>query len=162
MTSHALYAGSFDPPTRGHLDIIRRGLRLFGQVTVAVGHNVEKRPLFSAAERVAMIEGALPDEKGLAVRSFEGLVVDLARDVGATVLLRGLRSISDFESEFRMALTNAALSNDVETVFLAPSESYAFLSSRLVKEVVAAGGSLDRFLTPEVALALKTKMEERT
>ena len=136
MSCSAVYAGSFDPPTRGHLDIIQRGLGLFERLTVAVGRNVDKSPLFSADERVAMIRAEFPGDDRLDVVAFDGLVVEFARSCGADVLLRGIRSLTDFESEFQMALTNTSLDPGVETVFLAPSEQYAFLSSRLVKEVV--------------------------
>ncbi len=161
MNRPAVYAGSFDPPTRGHLDIIQRGLALFGTLIVAVGKNVGKNPIFSTAERIAMIEAECSGVEGLTVTGFDGLAVAFARTQGAHVLLRGIRSVADFESEFQMALTNSSLDAEIETVFLAPSESYAFLSSRLVKEVVLAGGKIDRFLTPAVANALETRLREK-
>ncbi len=160
MERSAVYAGSFDPPTRGHLDIIQRGLGLFDQLVVAVGKNIGKNPLFSAAERIAMIREEFPHENRLTVVDFDGLAVAFARKHGAKILLRGIRSLSDFESEFQMALTNNSLDQEIETVFLAPSEAFAFVSSRLVKEIVMADGDVSRFLTPKVADALKKRMLE--
>ncbi len=160
MAQRALYAGSFDPITRGHLDIIRRARTLFDGLVVAVGRNSGKTPLFSVEERVAMIETAVAGMDDVEVVAFSGLVVDEARRRGVGVLVRGIRSVSDFEDERTMALTNRSLAPDMDTVVLIPSEEYAFLSSRLVKEVIGAGGNLDRFLTPDVARAMRSRLEE--
>ncbi|MFT7618508.1 MAG: pantetheine-phosphate adenylyltransferase [Planctomycetota bacterium] len=160
MSRSAVYAGSFDPPTRGHLDIIKRGLSLFDHLVVAVGRNVDKSPLFTSRERVLMIQNEFAGEPRLEVTAFGGLAVEFANSKGAGVLLRGVRSLSDFESEFHMALTNSTLDPSIETIFLAPSEAYAFVSSRLVKEVIVSGGNVERFLTPGIASALRKRMEE--
>ncbi|MCB9831934.1 MAG: pantetheine-phosphate adenylyltransferase [Planctomycetes bacterium] len=160
MTRKALYAGSFDPMTRGHLDIIRRARLLADELVVAVGTNAGKKALFSAEERVAMLARATDDLDGVEVVAFSGLVVDEARRRGATILVRGIRSVADFEDERTMALTNRCLAPDIDTIILVPSEEYAFLSSRLVKEVVGSGGNLDRFLDPETAAALRARLSE--
>ncbi|MHC4925281.1 MAG: pantetheine-phosphate adenylyltransferase, partial [Planctomycetota bacterium] len=134
----ALYAGTFDPVTFGHLDLIERGRNLFPSLTVGVADNVRKTPLFTAAERVRLIRDAVKERglKGVTVVSFTGLVVDWCRDNGVHVLLRGVRTTSDFEYEYQMALTNRAMAGDVESVFVMPSEKYAYLSSTLIREVV--------------------------
>ncbi|NUN52665.1 MAG: pantetheine-phosphate adenylyltransferase [Planctomycetaceae bacterium] len=158
----ALYAGTFDPVTLGHLDLIERGLRLFPALTVGVADNARKSPLFTAAERVAMLRGEIR-RRGLGqveVVSFRGLVVDWARDHGVDVLLRGVRTTSDFEYEYQMALTNRALAGDVESVFVMPSEKYAYLSSTLIREVVRGGGDVSRWVPPDVAKALGRRLAE--
>ena len=144
----ALYPGTFDPFTLGHLDLIRRGLEVFGSVCVGVAGNESKTPLFSADERVAMIEREVAGLEGVSVVMFRGLVVDYCRENDIPVILRGVRTISDFEYEYQMALTNRQLEANVETVFMMPNEQYSYLSSRLIKEVYAAGGDLRRFLSP--------------
>jgi len=145
----ALYPGTFDPVTLGHLDLIRRGVETFGSLVVSVADNNTKTPLFNAEERIAMIQEqveGLPVE----VEYFRGLVVEHARRRGIRVLLRGVRTVSDFEYEYQMAMTNRQLEADVETVFMMPNERYSYLSSRLIKEVYAAGGQLRRFLPDPV------------
>ena len=145
----ALYPGTFDPVTLGHLDLIRRGVETFGSLVVSVADNNTKTPLFDAEERIAMIQEqveGLPVE----VEYFRGLVVEHARRRGIRVLLRGVRTVSDFEYEYQMAMTNRQLEADVETVFMMPNERYSYLSSRLIKEVYAAGGQLRRFLPDPV------------
>jgi pantetheine-phosphate adenylyltransferase len=147
--SLALFPGSFDPITNGHLDIIARSLSVFDAVIVAILVNPEKRPLFTIEERVAIIEQAYSREKRVRVDTFSGLLVQYAAKVRASVIIRGLRAISDFEYEFQMALMNRRLSPRVETVFMMPAEQYSYLSSRLVKEVFDLGGSV-RGLVPTV------------
>ena len=159
--SIAIYPGTFDPVTRGHLDLIRRGLDLFGSLQVAVATNDSKKPLFSTEERVQMLQDETADLEGVTVLSFRGLVVDHCRQHQIPVILRGVRTISDFEYEYQMALTNRALEDQIETVFVMPSEEYSFVSSRLIKEVYAAGGDLSRFLSPQVRSALVDRLAEK-
>jgi pantetheine-phosphate adenylyltransferase len=156
----ALYAGTFDPVTHGHLDLIERGTRLFPGLTVGVADNVRKAPLFPSAERVAMLEGEVRRRRlrGVRVVSFRGLVVDWARAHGISVLLRGVRTTSDFEYEYQMALTNRALSADIESVFVMPSEEYAYLSSTLIREVVRGGGDVSRWVPEAVERALRARL----
>lgn len=148
----AIYPGSFDPITLGHLDIIERGCRLFENVVVAVLRNPSKSPLFTVSERVLQIRQATQHLSNLEVDSFDGLTVQYAELRQATALLRGLRVLSDFEMELQMAHTNKTLSAHVETVFLATSNEYSFLSSSLVKEIARFGGSVDHLVPPHVAL----------
>ena len=143
----AVYPGSFDPVTNGHLDIIRRGSRLFDRIVVAILSNAEKEPLFGLEERRRILERATSGIPNVTVDSFDGLLVDYARRKGAAVIVRGLRALTDFEYEFQMALMNRRLDSSIETVFMMPSEAYSYLSSRLVKEVVRLGGSV-RGLVP--------------
>lgn len=156
----ALYPGTFDPPTLGHLDLIRRGVRLFDHLTVGVADNPRKRPLFSARERVNMLRKHVRDLDHVEVVSFRGLVVDYAADHGMGTLLRGVRTTSDFEFEFQMALTNRALRPAVESVFVMPSAEYAYLSSSLIKEVVANGGDASRWLPEDVLRAVKRRLAQ--
>jgi pantetheine-phosphate adenylyltransferase len=148
----ALYPGSFDPLTNGHVDIIQRGSRLFSRIVVAVLINLEKAPLFTVTERVAIAREVFRDWPNVEVDTFDGLLVDYARRRQATVIVRGLRAISDFEFELQRALMNRRLSPEVETVFMMPAEPYTYVSSRLVKEVVALGGSVHG-LVPEIVEA---------
>jgi pantetheine-phosphate adenylyltransferase len=148
----AIYPGSFDPITFGHLDIIERGSRLFDRVIVAVLRNPHKTPLFTVEHRMAQIRQAASHLSKVEVDSFEGLTVTYAHMQQAMVLLRGLRAVSDFEMELQMAHTNKTLSADIETVFLATSNEYSFLSSSVVKEVARFGGSIDHLVPPHVAL----------
>lgn len=148
----AIYPGSFDPVTLGHLDIIERGCRLFDRVIVAVLRNPNKTPLFTVPERINQIRQATQHLTNLEVDSFDGLTVNYARMKQATVLLRGLRVLSDFEMELQMAHTNKTLSVEIETVFLATSNEYSFLSSSLVKEIARFGGQIDHLVPPHVAL----------
>lgn len=145
----ALYPGTFDPPTLGHLDLIRRGVQLFGPLLVAVANNNTKKPLFTAEERIEMLRAEVVDLP-VQVEYFRGLVVEHARERGISVILRGVRTVSDFEYEYQMAMTNRQLEAKIETAFVMPSEQYSYLSSRLIKEVYAAGGELRRFLPDAV------------
>ena len=146
----AIYPGTFDPITNGHLDLVRRSLRLFDQVVVAVGTAREKDPMFTAEERVELIRGAVKDLSGVSVMSFEGLLVNTVRELGATAILRGLREVSDFEYEFQMALMNRRLAAEIETVFLMPCERYTYLNSTIVKEVFRLGGDVSGLVPPNV------------
>ena len=148
----ALYPGSFDPITRGHLDVIERGCRLFDQVIVVVFQNSSKTPLFPVPQRIDQIRRSTSHLSNLEVDSFDGLTVTYARRRQAKVLLRGLRAVSDFEFELQMAHTNKTLANDLETVFLATSTEYSFLSSSVVKEIARFGGPVDHLVPPAVAL----------
>ena len=154
----AVYPGTFDPVTNGHLDIIRRGSRLFAQVIVSILRNPEKTPLFSVSERAAMIASAVSVLPNVRVDTFDGLLVDYARAQGARVIVRGLRAVSDFELELQMAMMNRRMNEEVETVFMMPSESYSYVSSRLVREVVMLGGSVAGLVPPTVAQALAVKL----
>ncbi len=148
-----VYPGSFDPCTNGHLDIIDRASRLFDQVIVAVLVNHSKSPIFSAEERVAMLEQALVDYPNVKVCSFSGLLVDFMNEVGVNVIIKGIRALSDYEYEFQMALTNNALSSEIETLFIPARKDYMFLSSSLVKEVAKYGGSLSG-LVPDCLISV--------
>jgi pantetheine-phosphate adenylyltransferase len=148
----AVYPGSFDPITFGHLDIIERGSKLFEQVIVAVLHNPNKTPLFAVAQRMEQVRQAVQHLSNVEVDSFDGLTVAYAKMRHATVLLRGLRVISDFEKELQMAHVNKTLANDIETVFLFTSNEYSFLSSSLVKEIATFGGPIDHLVPQHVAL----------
>lgn len=151
-----MYPGSFDPITRGHEDLIRRSLTFADKVIVAVAVNVAKQPLFTLEERVALINQAVNDPQ-VEVRSFEGLLADFARGVGAAVIVRGLRAVSDFEYEFQMALMNRNLAPGIETVFLVPAFDLTYLSSSLVREVARFGGDVSQLVHPAVRQALKNK-----
>jgi pantetheine-phosphate adenylyltransferase len=157
MTRIALYPGSFDPVTRGHEDLIQRSLALADRVIVAVAVNGAKSPLFSVAERTALLRQTLNGEPRVEVRSFEGLLADFARQVGAVMVVRGLRAVSDFEYEFQMALMNRQLNHDLETVFLVPDLNLTFVSSSLVREVARFGGDVTSFVHPAVVRALADK-----
>ncbi|MCI0422254.1 MAG: pantetheine-phosphate adenylyltransferase [Acidobacteria bacterium] len=156
----AIYPGSFDPITNGHLDIIQRGAKLFDEVIVAVLVNSEKAPLFTSEERVGMIRAILK-EHGLAVRvdTFGGLLVTYAQKQKAQVIVRGIRAVSDYEYELQMALMNRRLEPRIETVFMMPSEAYSYLSSRLVREVFKLGGSVEGLVPPLVEKALRAKIK---
>jgi len=160
MCQLAIYAGSFDPITYGHIDLIKRAQEIFSEVVVAVAHNYHKRPLFSVKERVQMLKKATRGMPGVRVDDFKGLVVDYAHRNKAKVLIRGLRMLSDFEYEFQMALTNRKLSPDVETIFLMPQESYSYLSSKLLKEAASLGADLSSFVPSYVESALKKKLHK--
>jgi pantetheine-phosphate adenylyltransferase len=153
----ALFPGSFDPLTNGHVDIIERGARVFDRVIVAVLINAEKTPLFSVDERVAMIGEVFLGQPRVEVDRFEGLLVEYARRKGAHALIRGLRAVSDFEYEFQMALMNRRLNHDLETVFLMPDEKYTYTSSRLIKEVFMLGGEVSGLVPPSVEDRLRNK-----
>jgi pantetheine-phosphate adenylyltransferase len=156
-TSLAVFPGSFDPITNGHLDIIARGLSVFDKVIIAILLNAEKRPLFTVEERVEIIREAYRGDPRVRVDTFSGLLVDYAEKVGASVIVRGLRAISDFEYEFQMALMNRRLNPRIETVFMMPAESYSYLSSRLVKEVFQLGGPVRALVAPGVERRLREK-----
>jgi pantetheine-phosphate adenylyltransferase len=158
--SLAVYPGTFDPITNGHVDILRRSLKIFDQVVVALADNVRKTPLFSLAERRGMITGALGGEPRLEVDAFQGLLADYCRKRGATVVIRGLRALADFEYEFQSAHMNRRLAPDVETMFLMTSEDSFYVSSSLVKEVALMGGDVSRMVPPGVAAALATKRQQ--
>lgn len=156
----AVYAGSFDPLTLGHLDVIRRATLLFDRVLVAVGSHPKKRPLFSAEERVEMIQTCVKDLPTVGVTSFTGLTVDLCRAEGATAMVRGLRASTDFDSEFQLGLANRDLYPELETVFLLPDLRHQFVSSSLVRELALFGGDAHRYVMPNVAAALDRRMKE--
>lgn len=153
----ALYPGSFDPVTLGHLDLIQRALPLFDRLTVAVAINSSKQPTFTADERVAMLRETLPQDDRLSVTTFTGLVVDYCRREGIGAILRGVRTVSDFEFEYQMALTNRHLADDIESVFVMPSVEYSYVSSSLIREIVKNGGDVSGFL-PEV---VERRLRER-
>jgi len=153
----ALFPGSFDPFTNGHLDLARRAAAIFDRVIVAVAHNPAKTSLFTPEERVALIEGALAGTPSVTAMHFGGLVVDCARRVGAQVMVRGLRAVSDFEFEFQMALMNRRLSPDLEVAFLMPSQEYTYLNSTLVKEVARHGGRIRGLVPGNVERALRQR-----
>jgi pantetheine-phosphate adenylyltransferase len=153
----AIYPGSFDPLTNGHVDIIQRGSRLFDRIIIAVLLNIEKAPLFTVPERVEIAREAFHGWPNVEVDTFDGLLVDYARRKQANVIVRGLRAISDFEFEMQMALMNRRLNGEVETVFMMPAEPYTYVSSRLVKEVVALGGSVSGLVPETVEERLRQK-----
>jgi pantetheine-phosphate adenylyltransferase len=154
----ALYPGSFDPITYGHLDVIERAARLFDRLIIAVAHNADKKPLFSAAGRVEQIRQCTGSLANIEVVSFEGLLVNFAKKTGAVTVVRGLRAVTDFEYEFQMALMNKTLSPELETVFLTSREAFTYLSSRVIKEVARLGGDITKFVPPPVAAALKSAL----
>jgi pantetheine-phosphate adenylyltransferase len=153
----AIYPGSFDPLTNGHVDIIQRGSRIFDRIVVAVLVNLEKAPLFSVSERVSIARDVFQQWPNVEVDTFDGLLVDYARGREASVIVRGLRAVSDFEYEMQMALMNRRLNDDVETVFMMPAEPYTYVSSRLVKEVVALGGTVHGLVPDLVEQRLREK-----
>ena len=154
----AVYPGSFDPLTNGHLDIIRRGTRLFDRMLVAVLENEGKSPLFSVAERVDLISRCTKDMAGVEVHSFSGLLVDFMRTHSATVVVRGIRAVSDYEYELQMALMNRELNPTAETIFMLPAVEYTYVSSRLVKEVFRLGGDVARLVPPLVLESLRARL----
>jgi pantetheine-phosphate adenylyltransferase len=160
MGVKAIYPGTFDPPTNGHLDLIARGSKLFEELTVAILNNPVKNPLFTVEERVEMLKESTRQLGNVSVATFEGLMVDFARQSGATAVLRGIRAITDYEYEFQMALMNRRLAPEIETVFLQPAGRYSFVSSRLVKEVVSFGGKIDGLVPSNVAKRLMGRMRK--
>ncbi len=157
----AIYPGSFDPVTNGHLDIIERGRHLFDRILVAVSVNVDKHPLFSLEERIAMLGAVTKQWDNVEVDRFDGLLVTYAMDRGVRAIVRGIRAVSDFDYEFQMALMNRRLENRLETVFLVPAEAYTYLSSSLVKEVASLGGDIGGLVPPEVEVLLQKKLSDR-
>ena len=154
----ALYPGSFDPVTRGHLDLVERALPLFDHLTVAVAVNSQKAGTFTPDERVAMLREVLPEDTRLSVTSFHGLVVDFCRAQGIGAVLRGVRTVSDFEYEYQMALTNRHLAPGIETVFVMPSVQYSYVSSSLIREIVRHGGDASSFVPGPVERALRARL----
>jgi pantetheine-phosphate adenylyltransferase len=157
MTKRAVYPGTFDPITNGHCDLVSRATRLFDQVLVGVARDTGKQPVCAIDERVELARLALADVAGAEVVPFEGLLVDFCRQAGASVVIRGLRAVSDFEFEFQLAAMNRRLAPDIETVFLTPAEQYAFISSSLVREIARLGGDVSEFVHPAVRQMLLDK-----
>ncbi len=155
----AIYPGSFDPVTFGHMDIIQRASQMFETLVVAVAENEAKSPLFDMETRIAMIQEAVGDQSRVVVTKLRGLLVNFAREEGIFVVVRGLRAVSDFEFEFQMALMNRRLEPNLETIFLTPQEEYTFLSSRIVKEVARLGGDVSPFVPAHVAEQLRAKSQ---
>jgi len=153
----AIYPGSFDPLTNGHVDIIERGSRIFDQIIVAILSNVEKTPLFSEKERIEILRDVFKGRANVQVETFNGLLVDYAQQKKASVIVRGLRAVSDFEYEFQMALMNRHLAPGIETVFMMPAEQYTYISSRLIKEVFTLGGEITGLVPPVVEEQLRAK-----
>jgi len=159
MNRKAVYPGSFDPITFGHIDIIKRASKLYDTVYVAVAHATDKKPLFNTKERVEMVGKATKGIGNIIVEDFNGLAVDYIRKKKSRVIIRGLRMISDFEYEFQMALTNRKLREDIETIFMMPNEDYSYLSSKLIKEIVGFGANASHFVPDFVEKALKKKLK---
>ncbi|MCX6348818.1 MAG: pantetheine-phosphate adenylyltransferase [Candidatus Aureabacteria bacterium] len=157
MKGPVIYAGSFDPVTYGHLDLVHRAARIFPRVIVAVARNLEKRPFFTVSQRADFLRQSLRDLPAAEVDSFSGLLVDYAVRRGVRLLLRGLRAVSDFEYEFQMALTNRKLHPELETIYLMPCESFSYLSSRIIKEIAALGGDVSPFVPPAVVAAFRRR-----
>jgi len=155
----AIYPGSFDPVTNGHLDVIERARRLFDEVIVAVAHNDQKQPFFSLEERLELLQKVIGDRDHVKLAPLDGLLVDFAIAQKSTAVIRGLRAISDFEFEFQMALMNRKLEASVETIFLMPKEEYTYLSSRIVKEIARLGGDISQFVPVCVATAFEKKLK---
>jgi pantetheine-phosphate adenylyltransferase len=158
MPVKAIYPGTFDPPTNGHLDLIQRGSKIFDHLVVAILRNSAKDPLFTVDERVEMLKEVTAGIDNVSVATFNGLMVEFARQQGASAVLRGIRAISDYEFEFQMALMNRRLAPDIETVFLQPAGRYSFVSSRLVKEVVSLDGDVTGLLPPNVLKRLRARL----
>jgi pantetheine-phosphate adenylyltransferase len=160
MKIRAVYPGTFDPVTNGHIDLIQRSAELFDRVIVAVLNNTEKSPLFTVTERVEMLAEVVEGLKNVSVSTFQGLLVDFADQSKATVIVRGIRAVSDYEYELQMALMNRRLAPHVETVFLMPAETYSYLSSRLVKEISQLGGSVRGLVPSSVEERLRSKQQQ--
>jgi pantetheine-phosphate adenylyltransferase len=159
MPVKAIYPGTFDPPTNGHVDLIQRGSKLFDHLTVAILMNPVKNPLFTVAERMEMLKEATKPLGNVSVAKFDGLMVEFARKVSATAVLRGIRAISDYEGEFQMALMNRRLAPEIETVFLQPAGRYSFVSSRMVKEVFSFGGDITGLVPTNVLKKLRARIK---
>ena len=156
---HCIYPGTFDPITHGHLDVLARATKLFERVTVAIALDTTKAPLFTADERVAMIEPNVAHYQNVRIVTFSGLLVNFAREQKAAAIIRGLRALSDFEFEFNMALMNRHLEGDIETIFVMPNEQFSYTSSSLVKQIAKLGGDMAHFVPANVAKALKKKFK---
>ena len=154
----AIYPGSFDPITNGHLDVVQRAAKLFDKVIVAVAKSDSKNPLFTLNERVELVSGAIGHLKNVETDCFEGLLVEYVESRGAQAVVRGLRAVSDFEFEFQLALMNRKLNERVETIFMMPKDTYTFLSSRIIKEIARLGGNVDQFVPAHVRTALSEKL----
>ncbi len=157
MNKKAIYAGTFDPMTLGHLDVVERAARIFPELIISVADLTGKDTLFSKEERVELVKAAVADLPNVKVESFDGLLVNYARSQGVGVIIRGLRAVSDFEYEFQMALTNRRLAPDIETLFLMPKQDYSFLNSTNIKQVASLGGDVAEFVPAAVDQALKEK-----
>ncbi len=157
----AIYAGSFDPFTKGHQNVIDRGLRVFDKIIVALAHNVSKNTIFSLDDRVEIIEEIYKDRDNIVVDSFEGLLVDYSKKIGTSVLLRGMRSVSDFEYELQMALANKTLYSEIETIFIVTDSKYSHISSSLIREIVSLGGSVKKMVPGVVERRLKEKQKQK-
>ena len=153
----AIYPGSFDPLTNGHLDLIQRAAKLFDRVVVAVARNEDKRPLFSPNERLSLVKQAVRHLPGVQADTFDGLLIDYVVAQKAQAIVRGLRAVSDFEFEFQLALMNRKLNENIETIFMTPKDTYTFLSSRIVKEIARLGGDVEAFVPKHVRAALDKK-----
>ena len=160
MNVKALYPGTFDPPTNGHVDLIQRGAKLFEHLTVAILNIPVKNPLFSVEERVEMLQEVTASLPNVTVATFNGLMVEFARKEGASAVMRGIRAISDYEYEFQMALMNRRLAPEIETVFLQPAGRYSFISSRMLKEVFSFGGDVTGLVPPNVLKRLRGRMNK--
>ncbi|PIV66293.1 MAG: pantetheine-phosphate adenylyltransferase [Nitrospirae bacterium CG01_land_8_20_14_3_00_44_22] len=160
MKRIAIYPGTFDPITNGHIDLVQRGLRIFDKVIIAITTAQKKQPLFTADERIDLIKNALKGFKNVSVDSFNGLLIEYAKSKNGTTVIRGLRAVSDFEYEFQMALMNRRLAVAIETVFMMPSEEYSFLTSTIVKEVASFGGSVKGLVPEAVEKALRRKFQK--
>ncbi len=161
MDKIAIYAGSFDPFTKGHQNVIDRGLRVFDKIIVALAHNVSKKTIFNLDERVEIIEEIYKDRDNIVVDSFEGLLVDYSKKIGTSVLLRGMRSVSDFEYELQMALANKTLYSEIETIFIVTDSKYSHISSSLIREIVSLGGSVKKMVPGVVERRLKEKQNQK-
>jgi pantetheine-phosphate adenylyltransferase len=158
MKTRAIYPGTFDPITNGHIDLAERASKLFETVIVTIAESPSKEPFFLLAERLALAKSVLSHISNLEVRGFSGLLIDYARKHNSMVVIRGLRAVTDFEYEFQLAAMNRQLDNEIETVFLTPAENYTFVSATLVKEIATLGGNVSKFVHPEVLEALQQKL----
>ncbi|MDO9465578.1 MAG: pantetheine-phosphate adenylyltransferase [bacterium] len=158
MNKIAIYPGTFDPITHGHIDLIKRGIKTFDKLVVAVAHNPDKNPLFTVSERVDMLKEITKDMKNVKVDDFGGLLIDYVRIKGANVVLRGIRAFSDFEYEFQMALINRKLSPETETIFMMPNESFSYVSSKIIKQIASMNGDISKFVPEVVEEYLKKKL----
>jgi len=156
--SKAIYPGTFDPITKGHADVARRAAKVFDELMLAVGTNPAKQPFFPLEERLAMAREELAGVPNIRVEQFEGLLVNYARAMGAKVVIRGVRTVADFEYEFRMAMTNRAMAPELETLFIMPSVEYAHLNAELIREVATMGGPLGAFVSPQVEARLRARL----